>query len=90
MNKAALVKAVAEKAGMTQRKTAEVVDAVLNSLVEALQNGEEVRVHGFGKFTVAERAARTARNPKTGELVQVPAKKAVRFKAAKQLKEAVK
>lgn len=89
MNKKELVKAVAQKLDITQKEVAGVVDAVLESIAEALKTGEEIKLTGFGKWTVVERAARQAHNPKTGEPVLVPAKKAVRFKPAKDLKEKV-
>ena len=90
MNKQELVKAIAEGAELTQKDVRVMVDAYTSVIAEAVSNGEEVMVQGFGKFYPVEKEARTARNPKTGEAVEVPAKTVVRFKAGKDLKEAVK
>ncbi len=87
MNKTELVKAVAEKAELTQSVAGEAVNAVIEVIVEALANGEEVAVPGFGAFKVIDRAARTARNPQTGEAIEIAASKAVAFKVSKTLKE---
>lgn len=87
MNKTELVKVVAEKADLTQAVAADAVNAVVDAIVEALAAGEEVAVLGFGTFKVADRAARTARNPQTGEEVEVAASKSVAFKVSKALKE---
>lgn len=90
MNKASLVEKVHEVLGGTKVQAEQVVDTVFNSITESLKKGEEVSVAGFGIFSAKERAARTARNPKTGETVQVPAMTVPKFKAAKALKDAVK
>jgi len=87
MNKTELVKVVADKANLTQAVAGEAVNAVLEGIVAALENGEEVALLGFGSFKVSDRAARTARNPQTGEVIEVPASKALTFKASKALKE---
>ncbi|MGN1104135.1 MAG: HU family DNA-binding protein [Candidatus Coproplasma sp.] len=87
MNKTELVKVVAEKAGMTQAVAADAVNAMVDVIVEKLIEGDEVAILGFGAFKVADRPARTARNPQTGETVEVPASKAVTFKVSKSLKE---
>ena len=87
MNKTELVKAVAEKAGMTQSVAADAVNALVESVVEALAANEEVALPGFGTFKVAERAARTARNPQTGEAIEIAASKSVSFKVSKNVKE---
>ena len=89
MNKVALVEAVNEILGTTKVQSEQVVDCVFDSIVKTLKKGDEVSVAGFGKFVVKQRAAREARNPKTGEKVKVPASKAVRFTPAKALKETV-
>lgn len=88
MTKKELVAAVAEKAGVAGAVAAPVYDAVFAVLAEEMLKGA-VRVDGFGTFRVAERAARDAKNPKTGAIVKVPAKKAVVFKAAVALKDKV-
>ena len=87
MNKTELVKVVAEKADFTQAVAADAVNAMVDAIVEKLAEGDEVAILGFGSFKVAERSARTARNPQTGEMVEVPASKAVTFKLSKSLKE---
>lgn len=87
MNKTELVKVVAEKADLTQAVAAEAVNAMIDVIVEKLIEGDEVAILGFGAFKVADRPARTARNPQTGETVEVPASKAVTFKVSKSLNE---
>ncbi len=90
MNKADLVKHVAAQANLSQAAAAEAVEAVLGGITGALKNGDTVSLVGFGTFSVVERAARTARNPRTGETIQVGPSKAPKFKAGKGLKDAVK
>lgn len=90
MNKQGLVDVVHAKLGGTKTSAEEMLDLILNSIVNTLKKGEEVSIAGLGIFSVKARAARTARNPKTGEAVQVPAMKVPKFRAAKALKEAVK
>lgn len=76
--------------GDTRAAAERIVDKVFDSIIDELKSGGEVSVAGFGIFSVKQRAARKARNPKTGETVNVPAKKALKFRPAKALKEAVK
>ena len=95
MNKALLAEKVHEmhtKGGVevTKKHAEEVVDFVFDTIADALKHGDEVAISGFGSFVVKHRKARTARNPRTGELVQVPPTKVPRFKAGKGLKDAVK
>lgn len=90
MNKAALVEKVHEVLGSTKVEAEKVVDTVFDSITKSLKSGEEVSVAGFGIFEAKTRAARTARNPRTGESIKVPAMKTPKFRAAKALKEAVK
>jgi DNA-binding protein HU-beta len=90
MNKQALADWVHEKLGGTKVQAEEIVDGLFESIVSTLKKGGEVSVAGFGIFSVKHRAARTARNPKTGEQVQVPATKVPKFRPAKALKDAVK
>tara|TARA_Y100000310_G_scaffold345191_1_gene462525 strand:- start:2269 stop:2541 length:273 start_codon:yes stop_codon:yes gene_type:complete len=90
MNKAAIVDAVHEKLGTTKVAAEEAVDTVIGAIVGSLRGGEEVSIAGLGIFSVRERAARTARNPRTGESMQVPAMKVPKFRPAKALKEAVR
>ncbi len=90
MNKQALVEAVHETLGDTKASAERAVDTIFNSIVETIKKGEEVSVAGFGIFSAKERAARTARNPRTGEAIQVPAMRVPKFRAAKALKDAVR
>lgn len=89
MNKAALVEVVNEVLGTTKVQAEEVVETILSSIIKTLQKGDEVAIAGLGKFSVKLRAAREARNPKTGETVKVKAKNVPKFTAAKALKDAV-
>jgi DNA-binding protein HU-beta len=89
MNKGDLVTAMAEKSGMTRGEAGRALDAALDAITAALKNGEEVKIVGFGSFLVTERAAGEARNPRTGEKVQVAASRAPKFRAGASLKEAV-
>lgn len=90
MNKAELVSHVATEANIGKAEAVAAVEAVLSGVIEALAKGEAVSLVGFGTFSVAERAARTARNPRTGEPIEVAASKSPKFKAGKSLKDAVK
>jgi DNA-binding protein HU-beta len=89
MNKSELIDAVAEAADLNKAAAARAVDAMLNGITEALKNGDPVTLVGFGTFEVRERAARTGRNPQTGETINIKAAKAPAFKAGKALKDAV-
>jgi DNA-binding protein HU-beta len=89
MNKTELTDAVAEAADMTKADAARALDAVINTISDALANGDQVGVVGFGTFLVRERAARTGRNPQTGEEIQIAAAKVPAFKPGKALKDAV-
>ena len=90
MNKANLADAVFEKMGGTKKAAEDAVDTVFDSITNSLKKGEDVSVAGFGVFAVKKRAAREARNPRTGETVHVPATTVPKFRAGKSLKEAVK
>lgn len=90
MNKADLAEAVFGKLGGTKKSAEDAVDTVFDTIISALSKGDEVSVAGFGTFVVKNRAAREARNPRTGEKVHVPATKAPKFRAGKGLKDAVK
>ncbi len=90
MNKNSLVDAVYEKIGGTKVQAEQAVDTVVDSIVNSLKKGDEVSIAGLGIFSTKQRAARTARNPRTGEAIQVAAMKVPKFRAAKALKEAVK
>ena len=90
MNKADLVDAIHAQIGGTKVSSEKAVDTLLESLIGSLKRGEEVSIAGLGIFSVKQRAARTARNPRTGEMVQVPAMRVPKFRAAKGLKDAVR
>ena len=90
MNKASLVDAVYEKIGGTKVQAEQAVDTVVDSIVASLKKGDEVSIAGLGIFSTKQRAARTARNPRTGEAIQVAAMRVPKFRAAKALKEEVK
>ncbi len=89
MNKQELINAVAEKAGLSKKDTEAAVNAVINTITDALAEGDTVKIVGFGNFEVKTRAARQGRNPSTNEPIEIPACKAPVFKAAKALKDAV-
>ncbi len=89
MNKNELVAAVADGADLSKADSAKAVDAVFDSITGSLKGGGEVRLVGFGTFSVANRKASTGRNPRTGEAIQIPASKQPKFKAGKGLKDAV-
>lgn len=89
MNKTELVANVAEKAGLTKKDAEKAVNALFSSIEEALVKKDKVQMIGFGTFEVKARAARTGRNPQTGDEIKIPASKNPVFKAGKALKEAV-
>lgn len=87
MTKTEIVKSIQKNAGLTREQANKALEAVLNSVAEGLVNGETVQIVGFGTFSVTERAARTGRNPATGEAIEIPASKIAHFKSGKGLKE---
>jgi len=89
MNKAELIEAVANSADLSKTSATRAVDAMFEAVTAALKSGDSVTLVGFGTFEVRERAARTGRNPKTGEAIAIQASKAPAFKAGKALKDAV-
>lgn len=89
MNKNELAEAVAAQTGMTKTDSSSAVDAVFDSITKALSGGGEVRLIGFGNFSVAHRAARKGKNPMTGATIDIKASNQPKFKAGKGLKEAV-
>lgn len=89
MNKNDLVSAVADSAGLSKTDAGKAVDAVFGAITGALKKGSDVRLVGFGTFSVAERAATEGRNPRTGETIKIPASKQPKFKAGKGLKDSV-
>lgn len=80
MNKADLVNSISEKTGLSKVKSNEVLDAFVESVTESLKSGEKVTLVNFGTFNTSERGARRGRNPKTGETIEIPAKRVARFK----------
>lgn len=89
MNKSELVNAVAASTGLTKTESANAVDAVVDAITEAIKRGESVTLVGFGTFEVKDRAPRIARNPKTNEKMEIPARKVPGFKPGKGLKDAL-
>ena len=89
MNKNDLVAKVASSTGLSKTDTANAVDGIIDAITNSLSSGEEVRLVGFGTFSVAKRAATEGRNPRTGERIQIPASNQPKFKAGKGLKTAV-
>ena len=89
MNKNDLVKSVAEATDLSSAVAARAVDGVFDSITNSLKSGEEVRLVGFGSFSVVRRKATTGRNPRTGEAIDIPASNQPKFKAGKALKESV-
>ena len=89
MNKTALIDAVADEAEVSKAEAGRAVDAVISSITKALKKGDSVTLVGFGTFQVRKRAARTGRNPKTGDTIKIKASKNPAFKAGKALKDAV-
>ena len=89
MNKLQLTDAVAQSTGMTKKDASAAVSAVLDAIVDALTSGDDVKITGFGGFEVKTREARTGRNPRTGEPVEIPASKYVSFSAGSVLKDKV-
>ncbi len=89
MNKTELIDAIAESADLSKASAARTLEATLDAITGALQQGDSVALVGFGTFQAKDRAARTGRNPQTGEAMQIPAAKVPSFKAGKALKDAL-
>jgi DNA-binding protein HU-beta len=89
MNKNDLIAQVSDNTGVSRSDATRLIEATLDAITAALKSGDEVRLVGFGTFAVSQRAATTGRNPRTGEEIQIPAVKQPKFKAGKQLKDAV-
>ncbi|WP_309118659.1 HU family DNA-binding protein [Paenibacillus sp.] len=90
MNKTDLIAKVAEATELSKKDVTNVVEAVFDSIADALQNGDKVQLVGFGNFEVRERTARKGRNPQTGEEIDIPASKVPAFKPGKALKDGIK
>jgi DNA-binding protein HU-beta len=89
MNKIELIAAVAKKAGLSKTDATSAVDTVIDCITSTLKTGQEVRLVGFGTFSVSQRKASTGRNPRTGAEIAIPASKQPKFKAGRVLKSAV-
>lgn len=89
MNKSELVDSIADAAGLTKADAGRALDALVDSVTASLKKGDSVSLVGFGTFTVRHRAARTGRNPRTGETIKIAASNNPAFKAGKALKDAV-
>jgi DNA-binding protein HU-beta len=89
MNKTDLIDAVVASTGISKSDGANAIDSMLNAISGALKDGDEVRLTGFGTFCVAQRKASEGRNPRTGEVIQIPASKLPKFKPGKALKQAM-
>jgi DNA-binding protein HU-beta len=90
MTKAELIERMAERAKISKRAAGIALNTFVESVTNALVSGDKVALVGFGTFSVSQRKARTARNPRTGEPIEVPAKRAPKFKAGRDLKNSVK
>ena len=86
MNKSQLIEYIAEKSNIPKKRAEEVVNLIFDSMTEALARGDRIEIRGFGSFVVKQRQAREGRNPKTGELVAVHAKRVPFFKVGKELR----
>ncbi|MBQ0002164.1 MAG: HU family DNA-binding protein [Treponema sp.] len=89
MNKAELVEAISKDTGLTKKDSEAALKSVIDTISTELSKGREVSLIGFGTFGVGKRAARSGRNPKTGETIKIPASKSPKFKAGKALKDKV-
>ncbi len=89
MNKNELIEVIASSADISKNAATRALDAFIDTVTSSLKDGQDVVLVGFGSFTTSQRAARTGRNPQTGETMQIPAATVARFKAGKKLKEAV-
>jgi DNA-binding protein HU-beta len=89
MNKAELVSAISDKAGVTKAQAATALDTALNCIAGAMKSGDKVTLVGFGTFSVSNRAARTGRNPRDNKPIKIAAKKVAKFKAGKALSDTV-
>lgn len=90
MNKAELINAIAANSGLSKAASKKALDATIAAITDALKKGEKVSLIGFGTFGVAKRSARTGRNPKTQQVMQIPAKAVVKFKPGSELSKVVK
>ncbi len=89
MNKTDLVNAIAKETGLSKVKSGEALDAFVTAVSESLKKGDKVTLVGFGTFTTSKREARKGRNPKTGEVINIPGKRVAKFKAGSELSKSV-
>jgi len=89
MNKTELVEKVAKECTLSKSAAEQVLNSVLSAITEAMKTGDKVSLLGFGTFSVSERASREGRNPKSGEKIMIPAKKAVKFKPGSKLVDVI-
>ena len=89
MNKADLISSVAKATNLSKDTVSDAIEATLGEITNALKGGDEVRIVGFGNFQVTDRAASEGRNPRTGEVIKIPASRVPKFRAGKALKDAV-
>jgi DNA-binding protein HU-beta len=89
MNKAELVAHIAEETGITKTQANTALDSFVDAVTKTLRKGDKVTLVGFGTFTVSKRQARNGRNPQTGEVIKIKARKVARFKAGKELAEKI-
>lgn len=89
MNKSELIDVIAQEADISKAAATRALDATLEAITQALKQGDQVSLVGFGTFLVSHRAARTGRNPKTGQAIEIPESKTPKFRAGKTLKDAV-
>ena len=89
MNKAELIRATADKTGMSMKDADKIISAAVDTIVEELASGGKVQLVGFGAFEVKERAARQGRNPQTNEVIEIPASRTPVFKAGKRLRDSL-
>lgn len=87
MNKVELVDQIATKSGLTKKDSEAALKAFMETIKETIKKGEKIQLIGFGSFEPVDKAAREGRNPKTKEIIQIPAKKAIKFSAGKELKD---
>ena len=89
MNKSELIDSMARKSGLSKAEAAKALDALIESVTEGLSNGDRIALIGFGSWSVEQRSARTGRNPRTGDEIQIPAKNVIKFKAGAGLSNSV-
>ena len=89
MNKTDLVNAIAKETGLSKVKSGEALDAFVSAVSESLKKGDKVTLVGFGTFATSQREARKGRNPKTGEVINIPSKRVAKFKAGSELSKSV-